>query len=446
MAISFADKLERKGGADKASAYLKTYVDSVTNGGYKDQVRLLQKVGLLDPKKDPKAFNRTDLNPYFAALDASPQLSQKLYDALNLGTPELRDKFAKGMTTPASGFTSAQRKAAGLSSQEVQQKYFGADTSTSTTASSPTTQASPTPQFSLTNGNLRQGSSGEQVKQLQTMLGITADGIFGPKTAEAVKAYQTKNGLTADGIVGPQTVATFNKTSGTSGTSTSPANTGGTNQAGTGSSSTPAGAVIGAIADTAESLTTSGNAVTLEEALNAAKKDKNIIAKYADALKLDTQSFAQQLDQVQFSASDEARKQQLQFENDRRELAENSAAAGQAYSGLRNRAQQQLGEAESGIVSSSRNALKKNLQDLTTAFETKYGTDATKVAKAQFTDPFASAGVSLSGLKTFNTPTASTLSGQLAGGITGTQPVAKEADILAKGTELYNLGQTPKIS
>ena len=52
---------------------------------------------------------------------------------------------------------------------------------------------------------VRQGSRGDAVRQLQELLGITADGIFGPITKAAVKDYQTANGLKADGIVGPLT-------------------------------------------------------------------------------------------------------------------------------------------------------------------------------------------------------------------------------------------------
>jgi len=52
---------------------------------------------------------------------------------------------------------------------------------------------------------LKVGSRGEDVKQLQTKLGLTADGSFGPNTEKKVKEWQLANGLTADGIVGPGT-------------------------------------------------------------------------------------------------------------------------------------------------------------------------------------------------------------------------------------------------
>jgi len=52
---------------------------------------------------------------------------------------------------------------------------------------------------------LKRGDNNENVKQLQTKLGLEAIGNYGPKTEEAVKAFQLKNGLTADGIVGNTT-------------------------------------------------------------------------------------------------------------------------------------------------------------------------------------------------------------------------------------------------
>ena len=52
---------------------------------------------------------------------------------------------------------------------------------------------------------LKNGSKGEDVKQLQTLLGLSADGNFGPMTETKVKEWQAKNGLAADGIVGDGT-------------------------------------------------------------------------------------------------------------------------------------------------------------------------------------------------------------------------------------------------
>jgi putative chitinase len=52
---------------------------------------------------------------------------------------------------------------------------------------------------------LKVGSTGEDVKKLQTKLGLTADGSFGPNTEKKVKEWQSANGLTADGIVGDGT-------------------------------------------------------------------------------------------------------------------------------------------------------------------------------------------------------------------------------------------------
>jgi len=52
---------------------------------------------------------------------------------------------------------------------------------------------------------LKVGSKGDDVKKLQTKLGLTADGSFGPNTEKKVKEWQQANGLTADGIVGSGT-------------------------------------------------------------------------------------------------------------------------------------------------------------------------------------------------------------------------------------------------
>lgn len=61
------------------------------------------------------------------------------------------------------------------------------------------------PQPTPTTETLRLHSTGDKVRELQTKLGIKADGTFGFVTQSAVEDFQKLHGLHADGIVGPQT-------------------------------------------------------------------------------------------------------------------------------------------------------------------------------------------------------------------------------------------------
>jgi Transglycosylase-like domain/Putative peptidoglycan binding domain len=54
---------------------------------------------------------------------------------------------------------------------------------------------------------VKRGDRGSAVRQIQSKLGIPADGVFGPQTERAVKRFQRSEGLLVDGIVGPQTHA-----------------------------------------------------------------------------------------------------------------------------------------------------------------------------------------------------------------------------------------------
>lgn len=58
-----------------------------------------------------------------------------------------------------------------------------------------------------TKYNLRVGSSGKDVEELQRSLGITADGKYGPQTAAAVEKFQQDQGLKVDRIAGDQTMS-----------------------------------------------------------------------------------------------------------------------------------------------------------------------------------------------------------------------------------------------
>jgi len=54
---------------------------------------------------------------------------------------------------------------------------------------------------------LKVGSTGDDVKKLQELLGVDVIGKFGPKTEAAVKGWQAAHGLTPDGVVGDATWA-----------------------------------------------------------------------------------------------------------------------------------------------------------------------------------------------------------------------------------------------
>lgn len=60
---------------------------------------------------------------------------------------------------------------------------------------------------SAATATLKKGSKGELVKKMQAVLGLSADGDFGPGTEAALKKWQASKGLTADGVAGPKTLA-----------------------------------------------------------------------------------------------------------------------------------------------------------------------------------------------------------------------------------------------
>ena len=66
----------------------------------------------------------------------------------------------------------------------------------------------------------KMGSSGSEVRQIQTRLKNwgyykgSIDGIYGSRTKAAVESFQRKNGLTVDGIAGPATLAAMGLPSG----------------------------------------------------------------------------------------------------------------------------------------------------------------------------------------------------------------------------------------
>lgn len=207
-------------------------------------------------------------------------------------------------------------------------------------------------------------------------------------------------------------------------------------------------AVVGAaLTSAANQYSTGASKVSLSDALAAAATDPNLVAQYADAAKIDANTFQQTIQQLQQASTLSGQQQQQQFENDRKALSEQQAANGTAYSGFRGQAQQQLGQTEAGIVQSSRSTLQNNLDQATKSFEQKYGTAATTPATASFNDPYASSNYSLSGLyKPSGGPANTLLTGTTTGGITGSQPIAKQNSINDLAGQYVSAGEIPAIT
>lgn len=207
--------------------------------------------------------------------------------------------------------------------------------------------------------------------------------------------------------------------------------------------STQQAVVSAALTVASNNYSTGASKISLSDALAAAATDPNLIAKYADAAAIDKNAFQNTITQLQQDTSTNSQQQQQQFENDRKALAEQQGAAGTAYSGFRGQAQEQLGNTESGIIQSTRSQLQNNLNQATQGFEAKYGTSATTPASIQYNDPSLNSNYTLSGLYSPSGGSLNTLSGSTIGGITGSQPIAKQNDINSTAAGYVQAGEIP---
>jgi peptidoglycan hydrolase-like protein with peptidoglycan-binding domain len=83
--------------------------------------------------------------------------------------------------------------------------------SPTTVTPTPVTSTTPSQTLPVPTGVFKAGSKGAAVTQIQAIIGVKADGVFGAKTKAALKAWQKAHGLKADGIFGPKTQAAMTK-------------------------------------------------------------------------------------------------------------------------------------------------------------------------------------------------------------------------------------------
>lgn len=133
-------------------------------------------------------------------------------DAIAAGKSEAEAQNAEAAAGNLAGAEALQQQgdAAGLTSTPTAAASPVADPAPIATAPSPV-QAQPAAPRAWNTGVLGMGSKGQDVTDLQTKLGITADGAYGPATRDAVIALQKQLGVTPDGAYGPVTRAAHEK-------------------------------------------------------------------------------------------------------------------------------------------------------------------------------------------------------------------------------------------
>jgi len=125
----------------------------------------------------------------------------------------------------------------------------------------------------------------------------------------------------------------------------------------------------------------------LAKSIASIANDPVFIAKYGDQLKLSTATFNNNVQQLQQQTGQLATQQHQQFEQQQKDAAERAAAAGQAFSGFREQAKQQLASDQSGIIESTRSQLKNNLTSLGQSWEGMYGSKDAKTPSVNYVNP-----------------------------------------------------------
>ena len=156
------------------------------------------------------------------------------------------------------------------------------------------------------------------------------------------------------------------------------------------------------------------------KALENAKSDPAIVAKYGDELNVAQEDLKRSIDVLKGEYTQETASQQRQFKQQDKDLAEAEAAAGRAMSGFRRQAEDRLKAEQGDIITSTRRALKQNVERLGSGYEQRFGTPA---------------------LQKVGAPTVEDTSYTPYGNIKGTYDTSKEADVRNRALETFEVTQ-----
>lgn len=312
------------------------------------------------------------------------------------------------------------------------------------------------------NVNLKPGDNNTNVTQLQNWLiqqGYSipagATGYYGDQTKAAVAKWQAASGIDAQGnagYFGPlsrnyiQTQAQAQNQSGTgtgngsgtqSGTPNIPSGTGtpfdpntyGISQNDWNNLGSGGQAFVQSLTNFLQGQYDQGlanvsiNADLLNKAMTAAQSDPDIKAKYGDSLSLAQADLQKNLSLINQNYGQQLTQEEQVAQQQQKDLSNQQAAAGKAYSGFRAQAKQLLDTQQSGIIQSTKSQLQSSLNQLGSSLEGQFGTQALQNKFA----PISAVGQNYSA----------------AGNITGSQPLAQKADVFNKGLSIYDSEKLP---
>ncbi|NOK17318.1 peptidoglycan-binding protein [Corallococcus carmarthensis] len=239
--------LDRTGHGDGGNGFGVMQVDHrfhTTKGGPTSAEHIDQAAGILkgyvnDMKKaHPDWSEAQQLRGAVAAYNSGPGnvRTQAGMDVGTTGNDYSNDVWARAQALAPHFGGAATNTGTNTNTQNTTRPAQTADTFEPAGTKKPATKWSAAPsmdQVKAGGNNLREGMQGPAVKQIQEMLGVPADGKFGPVTKKAVEDFQRANGVRAGsnaGQVGPDTFkALQGKRPGSTNTTNGTNNTPGTN-------------------------------------------------------------------------------------------------------------------------------------------------------------------------------------------------------------------------
>ncbi len=165
----------------------------------------------------------------------------------------------------------------------------------------------------------------------------------------------------------------------------------------------------------------------MTQALQLAQSDPNILATYGDAAKLAANNLQFQLQQITGNNATSQPALQASQLQQKQALDAQIATAGQAYSGFRKQAEQQLSTQQADVIQSTRSQLQQQIQQLGQGYEQAYGSG--------FPGTAGSSSI------TANGPVTGQVTYQPVGGLTGTVPIQQKQDVQNTANQYYQAQQ-----